>query len=61
MKPTDVAPVLMLLELRGIAAQKIGTVGGDLLKITANGETLAWPLAELHTAWFDSIATAMRG
>jgi phosphoribosylformylglycinamidine synthase len=58
-KPTDVAPILLLLELRGIPARRIGTVGGDLLKITANGTTLAWPLAELRTAWYDSIATAM--
>ncbi|MEI9896162.1 MAG: AIR synthase-related protein [Chthoniobacter sp.] len=31
-KPSDVSPILMLLELRGIAARRIGTVGGDLLK-----------------------------
>jgi len=58
-KPTDVSTIIMLLELRGIPARRIGTVGGDLLKITANGTTLAWPIAELHTAWYDSIAKAM--
>jgi len=58
-KPTDVAPILMLLELRGIHARRIGTVGGDLLKITANGTSLAWPLSELRGAWYDSIAQAM--
>jgi phosphoribosylformylglycinamidine synthase len=57
--PTHVSAILLLLELRGIPARKLGTVGGDLLKITANGETLAWPLAELRTAWQDSIASTM--
>ena len=38
---------------------RIGAVGGDMLKITANGHTLAWPIAELRTAWYDSIATTM--
>jgi len=58
-KPTHAAAILMLLELRGIPARCIGTVGGDLLRITANGETLAWPLPDLRTAWYDSIAQAM--
>jgi phosphoribosylformylglycinamidine synthase len=56
---THVGAVLMLLELRGIPARKIGTVGGDLLKISVQGEGLAWPLPELHAAWYDAIARAM--
>ena len=56
---THAGAVLLLLELRGIPAKKIGTVGGELLKITAGGEVLAWPLPELHTAWYDAIARAM--
>ena len=56
---THTGAVLLLLELRGIPAQRIGTVGGDLLKISALGEVSAWPLAELHGAWYDSIARAM--
>jgi phosphoribosylformylglycinamidine synthase len=58
--PTHVSAVLMLLDLRGIPARRLGTVDGDLLKVTANGETFAWPLPELHAAWYDSIAAAMR-
>ncbi|HEY3899397.1 MAG TPA: phosphoribosylformylglycinamidine synthase subunit PurL [Chthoniobacter sp.] len=58
-KPTDVATVIMLLELRGVPARRIGTVGGNFLKITADGESFAWPIAELRTAWYDSIAKAM--
>jgi len=30
-----------------------------MLKIAANGTHLAWPITELRTAWYDSIATAM--
>jgi phosphoribosylformylglycinamidine synthase len=58
-KPTDVATVIMLLELRGVPARRIGTVGGNFLKITADGEHFAWPIGELRTAWYDSIAKAM--
>ncbi|MEZ0258813.1 MAG: AIR synthase-related protein, partial [Chthoniobacter sp.] len=58
-KPTDVGAVKLLLEVRGIASRRIGTVGGDMLKIAANGTHLTWPIAELRTAWYDSIATAM--
>ncbi len=60
LNPTHVGAVLMLLELRGIPATKIGTVGGIMLKITTDGQALAWSLAELHHAWYDSIAQAMR-
>jgi phosphoribosylformylglycinamidine synthase len=60
-KATDVAPIVLLLELRGIPVRRIGTVGGDLLKITADGEHLAWPITDLRTAWYDSIAQAMNG
>jgi hypothetical protein len=52
---------LLLLELRGIPARRIGTVGGDMLKISALGEILAWSLLELHAAWYESIARAMEG
>jgi phosphoribosylformylglycinamidine synthase len=51
--------VLALLEWRGVAVQRLGTVGGDALEITALGQTLHWPLAELHEAWHGSIARAM--
>ena len=59
--PTHLSAVLLLLELRGVSAQKLGTVGGSMLKITADGQTLAWSLAELHAAWHDAIAAAMKG
>jgi len=57
---TNAATVLLLLEMRGIPARRIGAVGGDYLKITASGETLTWPIADLHDAWYHSIARTMR-
>jgi phosphoribosylformylglycinamidine synthase len=60
-KPTDVGAILLLLEVRGIAARRIGTVGGNQLKINADGASLSWSIPELHTAWYDSIANAMKG
>ena len=49
----------MLLELRGLPARRLGTVGGADLKITADGETLIWPTAKLHDTWHGAIARAM--
>src|SRR5206468_12575620 len=46
---------LSLLEWRGVPVRKLGTVGGSELKIRANGEELAWSVADLHGAWFHSI------
>jgi phosphoribosylformylglycinamidine synthase II len=60
-KPTDVGAVLMLLEIRGVRARKLGFVGGNMLKLTVKGAAFAWPLAELHDAWYESIGRAMRG
>jgi phosphoribosylformylglycinamidine synthase II len=57
---TNAATVLLLLEMRGIPARRIGTVGGDHLKITAAGETLSWPVADLHDAWYNAIARTMK-
>ena len=58
-KATDVGAIQLLLEVRGVPARRIGTVGGNMLKIAADGTNLAWSLAELRHAWYDSIAKAM--
>jgi phosphoribosylformylglycinamidine synthase len=54
-RASNAATLLMLLDLRGVPARRLGTVGGDTLKI---GE-LSWPLAALREAWMDSIPRAM--
>ena len=56
---SNAATILMLLELRGIPARRLGTVGGDSLRIKVGATDLAWPVAELHDAWAGSIARAM--
>jgi phosphoribosylformylglycinamidine synthase len=58
-KPLDAVKVVERAKLLGVPALAIGRVGGDKLNIkTAAGEFSA-PLAELHDAWWNSIARAM--
>ena len=58
-KPLDAVKVVERAKLMGVPAVQIGKVGGDKLAIkTAAGEFSA-PLAELHDAWWHSIARAM--
>jgi phosphoribosylformylglycinamidine synthase len=58
-KPLDAVKVVERAKLMGVPAMQIGKVGGDKLTIkTAAGEFSA-PLAELHDAWWNSIARAM--
>jgi phosphoribosylformylglycinamidine synthase II len=59
--PSNASAVMALLEWRGIAAQRIGTVGGAELKISVNGSELHWPIETLHDAWYNSIERAMKG
>lgn len=60
-KGTNAAAVLALLEWRNIPARRLGTVGGDALKISAGGQDFSWPVAELKQAWAGSIPAAMAG
>ena len=58
-KPLDAVKVVERAKLMGVPAARIGTVGGDKLTIkTAVGDFSA-PSAELHDAWWNSIARAM--
>jgi phosphoribosylformylglycinamidine synthase len=52
--------VLAQAKILGVAAARIGTVGGGALQITAPGATLNCDLTELHDAWWNAIARAMR-
>jgi phosphoribosylformylglycinamidine synthase subunit PurL len=55
----DAGRVLKQARLMGVPARRIGTVGGDALVLkTAAGESSA-KVAELHDAWWNSIARAM--
>jgi phosphoribosylformylglycinamidine synthase len=58
-QPLDAVKVVERAKLMGVSAVQIGKVGGDKLTVkTAAGEFSA-PLAELHDAWWNSIARAM--
>jgi len=58
-KPLDATKVIERAKLMGVPAARIGTVGGDALTVkTPSGEFTA-PVAELHDAWWNSIARAM--
>ena len=57
--PEKAEKVLHFLQNRNLPAHRLGTVGGDALAVTVAGETLAWPLAEIHDDWFNAIANAL--
>ncbi len=53
------AKVLGQAKVLGIPAVQFGKVGGSELKFRLADRELAWPLAELHDGWWNSIARAM--
>ncbi len=56
----DAVKVVERAKLLGLAAVRIGTVGGDTLKLkTARGE-FSWPVTDLYDLWWNAIARAMR-
>jgi phosphoribosylformylglycinamidine synthase len=58
-QPLDAVKVVERAKLMGVPAAQIGRVGGDQLAVkTAAGE-FSVPVAELHDAWWNSIARAM--
>jgi phosphoribosylformylglycinamidine synthase len=52
--------VLAQAKILGISATRIGTVGGSRLEIKTNGASHGWDVAELHDAWWNSIARVMK-
>ena len=56
----DAVKVLARARILGVAAARIGTVGGGALQITTSGATLSCDLRELHDSWWNAIARAMR-
>jgi phosphoribosylformylglycinamidine (FGAM) synthase-like enzyme len=55
----DAGKLLAQAKLLGVPALRLGTVGGDVLAVKTAGGEFATPLAELHDAWWNSIARAM--
>jgi phosphoribosylformylglycinamidine synthase len=55
----QVARVLGQAKILELPARRIGTVGGDQLKITTAVGAYAWPVSELHDLWWNAIARVM--
>jgi phosphoribosylformylglycinamidine synthase len=58
--PENADAVLQSLQERRLPAHRLGSVGGDELRIAVAGETLRWPLREIHADWFGAIANALQ-
>ncbi|HXG47435.1 MAG TPA: phosphoribosylformylglycinamidine synthase subunit PurL [Methylomirabilota bacterium] len=57
--PIDAVKIIERARLLGVPALRLGTVGGQELRFrTAAGEH-AWPLTDLHDAWWNALARAM--
>jgi phosphoribosylformylglycinamidine synthase subunit PurL len=57
--PEKADAVLQLSRSRGVPAHRLGTLGGEHLEIAVAGETLRWPVQEIHDDWFNAIASAV--
>jgi len=59
-RPENATALASLLELRGVPARHIGTVGGKELSVQIGGSTLRefkWDVATLHQAWDSAFET----
>ncbi|HEY5812244.1 MAG TPA: AIR synthase related protein, partial [Terrimicrobiaceae bacterium] len=60
-KKQNAAAAIALLEWRGVAARRLGTVTAtDVLRISADGKTYGWSLDELDSFWSQSIEKLLR-
>jgi len=59
-KALDALKVIERAKLLGVPATRLGTVGGEHLKIKTSTGELTWGLPELHDLWWNAIAKAMR-
>jgi phosphoribosylformylglycinamidine synthase subunit PurL len=57
--PKNTELVLSELKSKNIPHAQIGSVIADDFRITASGENLSWPVAELHDLWWNSIRRAV--
>ncbi len=57
--PKNTELVLSELKSKNIPHAQIGSVIADDFRITAGGESLSWPVAELHDLWWNAIRRAV--
>jgi len=55
----DAVKLVERAKLMGVPSQRIGTVGGDQLKIKSPKGEHIWEIAVLHDLWWNSIGNAM--
>jgi phosphoribosylformylglycinamidine synthase subunit PurL len=55
----DAVKVLERARIMEVSAIRLGTVGGDSLSIKTSDAEFKWPVAELHSQWWNAIANAM--
>ncbi|MBI4660284.1 MAG: phosphoribosylformylglycinamidine synthase subunit PurL [Verrucomicrobia bacterium] len=58
--PAAALEILERAKVLGVAATRLGRVGGDQLRIKTGRRELTWYLRELHDLWWNSIARAMK-
>jgi phosphoribosylformylglycinamidine synthase len=59
--PENVVAVLQFMQSRSLPAHRLGSVGGDELRVVVADETLSWPIEEIHDDWYDAITQAVGG
>jgi phosphoribosylformylglycinamidine synthase len=55
----EAVKVLERARIMEVSAIQLGTVGGDSLSIKTASAEFKWPVAELHSQWWNAIANAM--
>ena len=53
--PAHIESSINLLSTCEVPFRRLGWVGGDTLAIAIDGQSLAWPVADLHDDWFNAI------
>ncbi len=53
--PENLDNTMSMLRHRDVPFQQLGKVSDDELRIQVNKETFAWPIADLHDDWWNSI------
>ncbi|HWY40897.1 MAG TPA: phosphoribosylformylglycinamidine synthase subunit PurL [Chthoniobacterales bacterium] len=53
--PENVEKTISILERAGVAFQRLGTVGGQELRIEVDNEKFSWPISNLYDDWWNSI------
>ena len=59
--PENLDTIISVLRERDVLFQQLGKVCDDELRIQVNNERFAWPIADLHDDWWNSIRRLVEG